>query len=73
LKYLVLLLIVLGVVSWIRFQRRPHTPPTSSKAPASPQDMLPCAHCGVHVPHNDSVAGQRGIYCSVEHRQQHEA
>jgi uncharacterized protein len=73
LKYLVLLLIVLGVVSWVRWQRRPGPSGDASRQSThTPQDMLPCAHCGVHVPHHDTVSGQRGVYCSAEHRRQHE-
>jgi uncharacterized protein len=73
LKYLLLLLIVLGVVSWVRWQRRQGSGGASTQQPPNtPQDMLPCAHCGVHVPHRDTVAGQRGVYCSAEHRRQHE-
>jgi uncharacterized protein len=73
---LVLLLILLGVISWIRLQRRNDASSSSSSSVSSkapmPQDMLPCAHCGVHVPRHDTITGSRGVYCSAEHRQQHE-
>jgi uncharacterized protein len=36
-------------------------------------DIIACTHCGVHGPANDMVAGQRGHYCSAEHRRQAEA
>lgn len=30
--------------------------------------MLPCAHCGVHVPERDGVRDASGFFCSAEHR-----
>jgi uncharacterized protein len=44
---------------------RPRPPPT----PATPQDMVRCPICGVHLPRPDAVAGTNGLlYCSQEHR-----
>jgi uncharacterized protein len=71
LKYLVLLAVVVGVLWWLR-QRATASPPASARDATSPQDMVPCAHCGVHLPHSDTVAGRLGAYCSAQHRQQHE-
>jgi uncharacterized protein len=48
-----------------RKERRP--PP--QQAPTSPQDMVRCPICGVHLPRPDAVAGTNGLlYCSQEHR-----
>lgn len=68
-KYLVLLLIVVGGIWWIRQQRRPHT---HTNKPSGPQVMVPCAHCGTHTPENDAVRGTQGTYCSAAHRDAHE-
>jgi uncharacterized protein len=68
-KYLVLLLIVLGLLGWIRLQRQ--AKPTRHKA-SGPQVMLPCTHCGTHVPENDAIRGSHGVYCSAAHRDRHE-
>ena len=70
-KYLVLLAVLVGVLWWLRQRSLPPSAGSSRDA-ASPQDMVPCAHCGVHLPHGDSVAGRLGVYCSAQHRQQHE-
>lgn len=67
-KYLVLLLIVVGGIWWIRQQCRPHQAPPQ----AGPQVMVPCAHCGTHVPQSDAIHGARGMYCSATHRDSHE-
>jgi uncharacterized protein len=68
-KYLVLLLLVLAGVWWIRQQRKPDLPPSEK---SGPQVMVPCTHCGTHVPENDAVRGARGLYCSAAHRDSHE-
>ena len=53
---------------WRRAQDRPPSPPPPpTPAPVSP--MVCCAHCGLHLPREDAVAGERGSYCSVAHRQ----
>ena len=68
-KYLVLLLAVLAGIWWIRQQRKPDQPTTRK---SGPQVMVPCAHCGTHVPENDAIRGARGLYCSLAHRDSHE-
>ena len=68
-KYLVLLLMVLAGIWWIRQQRKPDQP---SQKKSDPHVMLPCAHCGTHVPESDAIRGSRGLYCSEVHRENHE-
>ena len=68
-KYLVVLLIVVGGIWWIRQQRKPEQPLTKKSAP---QVMVPCVHCRTHVPEDDAVHGSRGVYCSAAHRDSHE-
>ena len=68
-KYLFLLLVVLVVIWAIKRGRsanRP-TPPSSPKA-QTPSDMVTCAHCGIHLPQEEAVSGQKGLYCSTDHR-----
>lgn len=73
-KYLVVLVVVgLGLWLWRSGRsdgstRRPSAPP-----PKQAQAMIECALCHVHVPQADAVAGARGQYCCIEHRQQAES
>ena len=72
-KYLIWVLIILAAIWWIRKQRQtPSSNPQNPTAPTQPTDMLPCAHCGVLCPENDTVLGKQGRYCSDAHRQSHE-
>ena len=68
-KYLVLLLIVMGGIWWIRQQRPSHVQRAQA---TTPEPMVACAHCGAHTPQKDTVVGRLGAYCSPAHRQAHE-
>jgi uncharacterized protein len=71
-KFLLFLVVVLiGLWFWKQRQKKPAKP--KAPPPSDPQViMLQCAVCGVHVPDTDATAGQRGAYCSAEHRRQAE-
>lgn len=70
-KYLLVLLIVAAAVWWIRHRRRSH-PPAPSASSSSTDIVVPCRHCGVHVPEHDAIKGESGAYCSAAHRQAYE-
>ena len=78
-KFVVLLLVVVGALAWLAISRR--RPPAdqarktdgadAGKPPAAgvPQAMLACAHCGVHLPTADALRDAAGqVYCSDAHR-----
>ncbi len=66
-KYLVLALVIAVVLWWARSrsQKVPHKP---RAAPPALQAMVPCTHCGVHLPRAEAVPGVLGLYCCDEHR-----
>jgi uncharacterized protein len=71
-KYLLLIAVVVGVL-WLVRARSSRLKPPPSRAdqpakPVSPQAMVVCPHCGVHLPRSDAVAGAQGLYCSDAHR-----
>jgi len=70
-KFLLFLAILLLVVWLWRSGRRSEqrSDEATPSAPPGPQEMVRCAHCGVHLPHGDAVVGRIGLYCSPEHRQ----
>jgi uncharacterized protein len=71
-KYLILLAVVLAVV-WYWRRERPATPSrrSAAKPDSSPQDMVECPVCRVHLPRSDALAGPDGqLYCCTEHREQ---
>ncbi len=78
-KYLLLLALVGCVYYAWRKQRRagdgqaPGTgaAPQAGRHPAAPQDMVPCAVCGVHLPQGEALTDGRGRhFCGAQHREQ---
>jgi uncharacterized protein len=83
-KYLLIIGIALGVY-WLWRQGRmaesrearpaPPAPPAAANKSAinPPQDMVACAHCGLHLPRSEALAdgpgGSEPFYCSAAHRQ----
>lgn len=72
-KYL-LLLLVIGVGLYVLLGRSrkvapPPAPPAPAPPAAAPAPMLACAHCGVHLPRDESVVDAAGrAYCGEAHR-----
>ena len=42
--------------------------PASRRPPAAPQQMIACAHCGVHLPRDEALPGRGGVFCGDAHR-----
>lgn len=66
-KLLLILLLLVLVAWWIARLRAPRPPRRRGAAPR-PQEIVACAHCGLHLPRADAVAGPGGLYCSEAHR-----
>lgn len=68
-KYLIWLVIIVLAIWAYKRSRRPAQPPADkTPAPATPSNMVGCAHCGLHLPQEEAVTGEKGLYCSTEHR-----
>lgn len=73
-KYLLVFAVVfIAVWLWRKNRRdemRSRPPPQKPKAVGAPQAMARCAHCGLHLPAADAIAGPDGsVFCSAAHRQ----
>lgn len=66
-KYLLLLLLV-GLLWWAFTRARQSRTSDTPSGSTSAQDMARCAHCGIHLPKDEAVLGDKGLYCSTEHR-----
>jgi uncharacterized protein len=73
-KALLLLLLIVAVAWWWRSRQSNSDDAPQAGQPAAPEqlDMVRCSHCGMHVPGNEAVTGEKGLYCSTNHRQQSE-
>lgn len=68
-KYLLILLLVLVVIWAVKRGRAPKPTQTPQNPESSaPSEMVTCAHCGIHLPQEEAVSGQKGLYCSTDHR-----
>lgn len=68
-KYLFILLLVLVVIWSLKRGKTPKQsrPDPTSQAPKA-SEMVTCVHCGIHLPQEEAVMGQKGLYCSTDHR-----
>ncbi len=70
-KYLILIVVLALVFSMLARKRSrppehkpdPHVPP---KPPVL--NMVTCAQCGLHLPLDEALPGQGGVFCSAAHR-----
>jgi uncharacterized protein len=70
-KVLLVVIVVLVVAWWIvgRQRRvRPGDEAPRARAGGGAEEMVQCAHCGVHLPRGDAVAEGGLAYCSDVHR-----
>jgi uncharacterized protein len=72
-KFIILLLAVL-LLLWMLFgrSRRGERADRASRAAPpvlQPEDMVACAHCGVHLPRTEAVPAGALTYCSAAHRE----
>ncbi len=73
-KYLIIALILVlvfygPITRALRGTPRSHKPAPPSQRPPKAEEMVQCAHCGVHLPDGEAVRdGQGRPYCSAAHR-----
>jgi len=71
LKYLLIALVVI----WLFYSpalrgKRTGAKPAAKPEPPRAENMVQCAHCGVHLPEGDTTKDEQGrTYCSQAHRQ----
>ena len=74
-KYLLIIAIVLALV-WLtraaRGREKPPAAPQRAQPPDAHEEMIACAHCGIHLPRSEATAGAGALYCGEPHRLAHE-
>jgi len=64
LLFLVVVFVLLWLLRGATSRRRGGAPPP----PQAPQQMIACAHCGVHLPRDEALPGRGGVFCGDAHR-----
>jgi hypothetical protein len=78
-QLLVIVLLVLGFWIFKRLQSRLRSTKTAGRrwlrrSTVGYENMVPCAHCGIHVPRSRAVIGQwNRFFCCNEHRDANKA
>ena len=68
-KFVLLVFAVLVLLFLLRSTLRRGRPPARPPAnAATPQAMLTCAHCGIHMPRDEALPGRGGVFCGEAHR-----
>jgi uncharacterized protein len=73
-KYILLLVVVIGAIWLMRSLRKPEPPPQpkppepDTPAAITAEEMVSCEHCGVHLPRSEALPGRGGVFCSEAHR-----
>lgn len=62
---LLLLIAIVAVVYLLVRAFRKSSPPQDTPVV---DDMVRCAHCGVHLPKQESIQSNGQFFCSTEHR-----
>ena len=76
-KYLLVIVLALGVFWLWRIGRQrpdrttpPRGPASQAPAPQETTEVVACAWCKVHLPQSEALIGQGGFYCSEAHRRE---
>ncbi len=74
---LVLLAVIVGI--WLFKASRRASLGSESKRAGKPKssdplalEMVQCRYCDLHLPRPDAIEGKKGVYCSLNHKQQAE-
>ena len=72
-KILIFLVAVVLLLWLLRKTITRRAPPPAPRDPATtPQPMLACAQCGVHLPRDEALPGRGGVFCGEAHRAAYE-
>lgn len=65
------LLFLFAIVAVVYLLFRAYRKNVTGQDRAVTEDMVRCAHCGVHLPRGESVRADGQDFCSVDHRDKH--
>lgn len=66
---LIFLVAIIAIIYWLlRTATKPRPSAPSSNAA---EEMVRCAHCGVHLPKSESILANGNYYCSAAHHHEH--
>ena len=71
---ILLIAIVVAVVFWLLRNHRRRADHHMQRPPdPQAEDMVNCAHCGVHLPRGEGIVSGASYFCSAEHEREFRA
>lgn len=61
------LLLLLVIAAAVYLLLRSYSRKNDVRQKDTVEDMVRCAHCGVHLPRSESIQSDGKFYCSMEH------
>lgn len=68
---LILLVLAVALAWWVLSRYRKSVTRGAPPRAAAPEDMVRCAHCGVHLPRSEGRARGGEFFCCEEHLRLH--
>jgi len=62
------LLLIIAIVAVVYLLIRSFRKQPPQQEVTTTEDMVRCAHCGVHLPKGESILDDGRFFCSAEHR-----
>lgn len=62
------LLLIIAIAAVIYLLIRSYRKQASQQEKTTAEDMVRCAHCGVHLPKGESIQADGQFFCGAEHR-----
>ena len=62
------LLMMLAIAAAVYWLLRPNRREKPGRDGPAVEDMVRCAHCGVHIPRSEAILAGGNFFCSTEHR-----
>jgi uncharacterized protein len=66
-------LAIVALVIWLLRRYRRSLEDDAKPRRAEIEDMVRCAHCGMHLPRSESIESGGRHFCSAEHRRAHQS
>ena len=72
-RILIVIVIFIAIYLLLKYYRKqmPKKDVLDEGAPKHRENMVRCAHCGVHLPKGESIVVDHKHYCSEVHRRAH--
>jgi uncharacterized protein len=67
-RLIFLIVIVVAIVLLVRSYRKKVAQQDQPPIQSAAEDMVRCAHCGVHLPKSESILSEENYFCSAAHR-----